>query len=58
MTKNQFKLFAKEHNVTVKGYSGNDRTMYVYGSTNNFEAMMAHLKGTQLAFSVSQILNP
>lgn len=58
MTKNQFKLFAKKHNVIIKGYSGNDRTMYVYGSINNFDAMMAHLSGTKLTFSVSQILNP
>lgn len=56
MTKNQFKQFAKDHNVTVKGYSGKDHTMYVRGKTNDFEAMMAHLKGTTLAFNVSQVL--
>lgn len=58
MTKKQFRQFAKDHNITVKDYSGNDRTMYVYGSMNNFDAMMAHFTGTQLSFKISQILNP
>lgn len=58
MTKNQFKQFAKDHNVTVKGYSGKDRTMYVVGNINDVEAMMAHLRGTELSFGVSQVLNP
>jgi len=58
MTKNQFKQFAKDHGVKVEGYSGNDRTMYVSGDNNKVEAMLAHLTGTELSFTVSQVLNP
>jgi hypothetical protein len=32
--------------------------MYVSGDNNKVEAMLAHLTGTELSFTVSQVLNP